>query len=85
MVIYVRNWRNIWIVSYDNYPFIMYIHLILAKSRVWQLLITPKHLLLGAVCGYTSHAIWTFVKGHLIEELNYYHSLTLLGIPGNKT
>ena len=65
MTIYVRNWRNKWVRSNDNCPLIMLIHLIHAKSRVWQILITPKHILLGALYGYTSQDIHVFVKRHL--------------------
>lgn len=67
MAIYVHNRRNEWVKSFDNYPFIMWIHITQAKSRVWQLLITPEHIFLGAIHGYTSQAIYMFVRRHLKE------------------
>jgi len=65
MTIYVRDWQNKWVYSNDNYPCIMRFHIMLAKSRIWQLLSTPKHILLGAVYGYTSRDIWAFVTGNV--------------------
>jgi hypothetical protein len=72
MAIYVRNWNSKWVRSVGNYPFVLRFHLILAQCREWQLLITPKHVILGAYYGYTSSAILKFVRQHLKDILNTY-------------
>lgn len=62
MTIHARNGRNRWILSLDNWSADGHTHLILAKSRVWQHRITPKHIILGSIYGYTSYEILNFIR-----------------------
>ena len=51
MTIYIRNRNNKWIKSIDNYKQIFNVHIWFAHQRLWQLLITLKHIVLGFYYG----------------------------------
>jgi hypothetical protein len=70
MTIYIHNWKGEWVRSSDNYPFILRFHLMLARCRIWQLIIIPKHILLGAYYGYIPQAIYIFERRHLNDVFN---------------
>lgn len=65
MTIYIRNWRGKLKPSIDNIHTIRIIHQYLAYSRIWQLIITPMHIILGARYGYTSQDVWDFIYRHM--------------------
>ena len=69
MTIWVRNRKGKWVRSLDNFSWILRLHIWLANQRWWQLLITPKHVLLGVWFGYTTRDIWRFVSRHIKENL----------------
>ena len=69
MTIYIRNRKGKWAKSFDNYTWLLNLHVWLAKQRWWQLLITPRHIILGAWYGYTSKQIYWFVSRHIKENL----------------
>lgn len=69
MTIYIRNRKNEFIRSSDNNHYTLIFHLWLARQRWWQLLITPKHVILGIYYGYSVEEIAKFVRRHVKEQL----------------
>lgn len=69
MTIYIRNRNNKWIKSIDNYKSIFNVHICFSYQRWWQLLITPKHIVLGFYYGYEWKNIKTFVLKHINQNL----------------
>ena len=72
-MIWVKNWNGKFVKSLDNYRLVFSIDMWISKQRWWQLLVTPKHILLGAWYGYTSVEILDFVKKHVTDNLDKPH------------
>ena len=70
MTIYVRNRNNKWIKSIDNYKLIFDIPMWFAYQQWWQLLITPKHIILGFYYGYKWKDIKKFVVKHIKDNID---------------
>lgn len=69
MTIWIRGWNNKWVRSLDNHSWILHFHIWFAYQRWWQLLLTPKHVILGAWYGYSSKEIYWFISRHIRENL----------------
>ena len=66
MTIYTQNKKGEWIWMIDNIKFIGRIRIWLAFNRSWQLITTPRHIILGFYYKYDWNSeIKPFVQEHI--------------------